>query len=229
VSALLTVNGASVVRGAIERPRIGAWHGDLVVDAQDVTLFQGAITIAWGDSLTMKGSAFRVGVHHDTIFLRVIGGAGGLGTILPPKAYQNVTAQIPLLDIAAGAGETISSTVGSDVLGVFLPMWVRLQQGAGMALAALLRTTATPAWRVLSDGTLWAGIETWPEATLEQWDEIEVEPHQGRVLIGTDTPTVDPGSTFQGGRVSFIEHQIDEGEVRHVLWFDDSESGGYSG
>ncbi len=222
MSAYCTVNGKAAIRGTVTRPRVGAWHADLVVDSADASLFSGAVEIAIGDSLRLQGTSFRSGVHHETVFLRAIAGAGGLGTVLPPKSYQGVPARIPITDALQGAGEALSLTADSGLLGRLLRQWARVQQPAGFAFTSLLRAISAPGWRILDDGSIWIGSESWADATPAQFDEIEVEPHTGVTMIGTDTPAMYPGSSFNGKRVSTVEHRISAGEVRHLLWFEAS-------
>ena len=219
-----TANGYPVVRGNISRPRHGAWQADLYVNARaaQAGAFTGAVEVGVGEH-RWTGWAYRSGTFKDAIWARVVGGAGGFGSTLPAKAYLNVPLRIPLTDICTEAGERLSPRADAGVMGTNLPKWVRIEQTAGTALAGLLRAVPAATWRVLDDGTLWVGPETWPEVTLDQVDVIEADVALGRTEIATDTPWVlAPGVTWRGRRVSYVEHRIDPKSLRHVVWFEDA-------
>ena len=222
-----TANGANVVRGTISRPRLGAWQAELYVDARETDLpsFEGAIDVGLGEH-SFSGWAYRAGTFKDAIHVRVVGGAGGLNTVLAPKAYQGVPLRIPLSDMLTEAGEQLSPTADSAVLGQYLAKWVRMQQTAGVALAGLMQAVGSPIWRILDDGTLWIGTDTWDVVELELVDITDVEPSVGRTEIATDTPwLLAPGLSFNGDPISYVEHRIGPDRLRHVLWFEDSANG----
>ena len=223
-----TANGVPLIEAEIVRPRIGNWHADLTVDATEIDHFTGAVEIELQETLRLKGWAFRKGLHHSTVFVRVIGGAGGLGKEIPPQAYSNVPVRIPLSDCLALAGETLSPLADTAALNVFLPKWARLRQGAGTELGALVKASGAAAWRVLSDGTIWLGPELWPASAMV-FDEVEVEPELGRLTFISDAPAIDPGQTltapgesYDGARVSLLRHLCDRKGVRHWATFEDT-------
>lgn len=213
-------NGERVIRGTITRPRIGVWHADLVVDSQKPESFTGPVTITLADgALTFQGAAHRSGDTRDMIMVRCVGGADGFATALGPKAYRGVPLRLVLQDILSAAGETISSTADFNVLNTELPYWSRSSGSAGTCMRALLAAAGNPAWRVLPDGTLWVGQESWTPAQVTN-DLIREEPHLGRVEIAADLPSVNPGDSFLGQHVSYIEHAIEPSRVRHYIGFE---------
>jgi hypothetical protein len=232
MDAYVTANGVNVIRADIMRPRVGNWHADLTVDSTTVDAFTGAVEIIVAEILHLQGTAYRVGVHHDTVFLRVVGGKAGLGTMLAPRAWQNVPLWLALTDALSGAGETLSPTADAAALGVLLPKWMRPQRTAGAEVGALVQAAGTQAWRVLPDGTLWIGPEAWPAASLD-FQEIEWEPSLGRLTFAADLPTVNPGDTwpagdepYSGGHVSSVNHVTSAGVLRHFVWFEDTGAAG---
>jgi hypothetical protein len=229
MSASCTVNGVTAIRAHIVRPRIGPWIADVAVSTSDAQSFQGAVTIELPDAgLSFKGDAHRSGVHHETVFLRAVGGAGGLDTVLPPKAYRQASLRIALQDIVAGAGETLSGACDAGVLATILPFWSRPQQTARRALFSLLQAVGSPAWRILPDGTLWVGPEKWDLAQVD-FVEFEFEPNLGRLTIAAETPSMAPGQSFafdgQVYRISTVQHEVDSELLRHVLLFEGATEG----
>ena len=87
-----------------------------------------------------------------------------------------------------------------------------------MSLSAI-DATATAlgyAWRVLADGGVWLGAETWSALTLADVSLLEVDHLCGIYVLGGDTLTVVPGVTLtladEGARVS-----VRVGDVEHVV------------
>ncbi len=218
-----TANGRPVVRGTIARPRLGAWQAELLVNARadEADSFTGAIQIDLAGT-TFQGTAYRSGPVRDAISVRIVGGKNGLGRTLTPKAYQNVPARIPIQDLCTEARETLSPRSDAAALGKLLPKWIRMEQVAGFALASLLLAAGSPTWRILEDGTLWVGTDTWEPVALQPYDLTHVEPSVGRIEIATDTPgALAPGLTFDGRRISYVEHRLEPDRIRHVLWPED--------
>src|ERR1700760_4547730 len=92
--ALITCAGADVERGRMHLPSRGAWHfrGKLAAAAAPT----GRVSIAAAGGLTASGTVIAGGVQLDSGYIRVMGGAGGLGTTISPAAYQNALVRDPL-------------------------------------------------------------------------------------------------------------------------------------
>ena len=218
------VNDLPVGKAHITRPRIGPWIADLAIPSDSAAAFEGGVTITLPDAgLSFRGTAHRVGVHHGIVYLRAVGGAGGLDTVLAPKSYRNVSSRIVLQDIASAAGETLSGSCDPAALDAALAFWTRPRQTARRALFSLLTALGGPAWRILPDGTLWVGAETWSASDAPFQDE-EFEPHLGRLTIDSGAPTMSPGQTLaydgQVRRISTVSHEVESDRVRHVLLFE---------
>lgn len=228
-----TVNGANILLGEVTRPRVGAWLADLVVDSDRLSDFQDApLSLQLGPGRVFKGWAVRAGLHHAQIHLRIVGGAGGLGDVLPPRAFSNATAAVILRDALTACGETLSPQADPAAASTFFASWVRVRQPLGAELGALVPACGLEAWRVMPDGTVWLGKETWGASDPARMGfvELEFEPGLGRLTFVCDELNVDPGMVFSapgesydGQKVSLVSTVISEGtgEVRHVVLFDD--------
>lgn len=212
--SLVTIGGAPVLSGVITMPRVGAWTADLSADA-DAAL-SGPATIVAGTQRWV-GTVYRGGLASGTAVAKVIGGAGGLARAVAPKFYRNVTRRILATDILTEIGEALSPR--SDALDGMVAVWSRCGGKAGAALRQLCDSFGA-SWRVLDDGTVWIGAETWPEAQLEH--ELVCEaPNGGWVEISSDELALRPGTTFLGRRVGRVEHRVSGRSVRSTVWFDD--------
>ena len=234
--ALVDANGSPAIETKPCFPRIGAWHCDLLVD--DPAVLTGSVRIVIDTQqqaqglvagLVLVGTAIpgRSGVFVDTGHVRVVAGAGGLGLSAAPKHYNGTSLGIVLRDLLATAGETLSAIADASVLGTDIDSWTTTAKPIGAVIADLFRSQApTAAWRMLPDGTMWAGVETWPDSGLDPttYQIFEQSAEQGSMLVGIDAPALLPGTTFEGQRVSYVEHSVGQaGEgVEMRVWFEDA-------
>lgn len=216
--ALVTCAGADVLRAHLEIPQQGAWTAEVVLDTdRDVT---GSVTLAAAGGLSLAGVVARGGVNPALLRWEgvLVGGAGGLSK--PVRgAFRNATAGDVLSAICSQSGEALSATVGAAVRAQSLPQWTLGQSTAAQALDRLAAHLGA-VWRVLSDGTIWIGAETWPAASLPAGAEV-VDPSQlvAYVEIGVTTPALLPGVALDGvGNVYGVEHWIEPSSVRTWAW-----------
>jgi hypothetical protein len=213
----------AVTEGMLHLPRLGVWHADLTLIAPGSsasnTVLKGkaAVTLA---GITYSGTFGLNGpTQRDTIRARINGGAGGLGTVLPPNGYRATTLKLVISDILNGAGEALSPTADPAVLATNLPYWARLQQPAGLALQSALQITGS-SWRILADGTVWFGTETYPLATQTDFVAIRFEPELARYEFGSYQPSILPGTTFKGQKVSAVVHYVHPDSLSSQLFYE---------
>lgn len=223
---LLTINGATITSGTIKMPRVGIWHADISVDSE--TDIAGAATITTDDkSFSLVGIVQRHGIYEGRLGIRVIGGAGGFGTVIPPRAYRNATVGLVLRDILTPAGEAVAAATDAAFLSRSLPAWVRIAGTAGQALQRLLEPYDVT-YRMQPDGKLWVGADTFPAAPAVTFDVIDRDFGMGRMTIASQYPFLLPGTTLTvktatattTRKVSYIVHTIQPGSVRSSLWFE---------
>jgi hypothetical protein len=205
MDAYCTVNGQAVLEARIGLPRVGVWSLDAVLDAgSDVS---GAVEVKYG-STTLKGTVVRTGKRDDSCRIRVVGGAAGFTKTVPAKSYLNLPMRIPLVDVLTAAGEQLAATADPALLQSFVGRWSRVETIAAFALRSLLEGRDV-AWRILPDGTVWIGAESWPVVTLEH-ELLDEDAITGRVTIYAEDPAVFPGQTFLDRQVSYVEHWFGE-------------------
>lgn len=210
-------NGFAVTDGAVVLPRAGAWHADLIIDCTDV--LTGKVEIRVGDSGTLKGAVSRASIYQGMLRARVVAGADGLRKDATPKHYTTPTVGIVLADLAKGAGEAVSGTAAASVLGVQLEHWTTVAMPTGEAISLLLeRAAAGTTWRLLADGTIWAGSETWPDSGIPDTIEVGEVPEDAVVELGLVSPWVLPGTSVGGRKVDLAELAITGGAVKARIW-----------
>jgi hypothetical protein len=200
-----TVNGLRLLSARITEPAIGAWTADIEHDGTEA--LSGAVKIAL-DGETWSGTAATSKVEAGRVKSRIVGGANGLGVELQARSYSHpsgsLTLATPFADILREAGETASSTAETPTTAV--ANWVR---GLGTAAAALkaIASKSGRSWRVLRDGTVWFGVETWPEhVPLVPPIEIDTDWSDGNVEL-RDAASFSPGVTYQGHRIQQVVHE----------------------
>lgn len=219
--SLVTVNGVGVISGTIIMPKVGVWSADLVLDQPDGTGFSAgtSATIASGSfSLAGTVAADRTGDFLDAVHVRILGGAAGMSKDSTARGFMQPGAFVRdvLNGLAADSGETLSSTIATGFLATNIASWSTL---AGEPVSANLRTllnwiAPSYSWRILPDGTLWIGAETWPAAS-GTFDILEQQPAEGNYTIGCESPFILPGTSLAGiGNVGRVEHQISAGRIR---------------
>lgn len=209
--SLLKINDRAVLRGLVTFRQKGTWHARLSVDGGDALSGAVTITSALGDA-TLKGTAALSGSFAKRVDVFVVGGAGGFGNAIGSKFYKAVPLKIPLTDALTEAGEKLSPTADTATLNTFLDHWARVASSAKTAVETLLASTGA-SWRVLDDGTIWCGPETWPIVT-PQFSAIDEATDIGAALIGPVGFALRPGTTFNGRHVTQVEYIVEPERIR---------------
>ncbi len=213
--AFATVNGIEVVEGRLSLPRSGVWHGAFMLDALDLPA--GRIELVIGGQRFL-GSARRSGNSQYGWLVQVVAGAGGLSKEVRAKSYSNVPLRIPLQDILTTAGERLAPNVAPELLSRTLASWSMVRAPGATALEHLLLTVPAT-WRMLPGGSLWLGVESWPENDFA-YELLEEDPLHDRCTILCEQPSVLPGQTFRRRRVSYVDHMLEPEQFRTVVWFE---------
>jgi hypothetical protein len=121
-------------------------------------------------------------------------------------------------------GEVLSPSSDAGALGQMLSKWIRMSGPALGELEALLgEASEGRVCRVLADGSVWVGKETWPEATPKATVLQDLR-WCGQVELGVEAPELLPGTTFMGRRVEHVEHRVSPESVRTIVQFVDEAS-----
>jgi hypothetical protein len=217
---IVSANGFHVTRAVVTLPRIGVWHAELDVGTDDPAKVGSAVTLSIGEgALSLQGTARRSGLYGAHSYVRVVGGAGGFGKAIDARFYRQTPARIPLSDALGHGGESLSASSDASKVDQQLGFWTRPSGTVGDALQQLA-TELDAAWRVLPDGSTWLGTETWPETKAKNTRIISESPEAGSIELHSDTPTLLPGTTYNGKRISRVEHTIEPSNVTTIAWFE---------
>lgn len=223
---MITLNNIQVIQGTIHLPLKGVWSADLVLDNPDGAGFNDGtqVTLVADNGLTLTGviAPNRSGSFLDASHVRVLGGAGGMAKLTQPRYYASpgAFARDVTNSMLADAGEALSSQSDSSFLSTSLSAWLVMQQPTSSALENLVDTIAPGSnWRVLADGSVWIGAETWPSMTVSDAVTLKQDPTEGSYDLGVDGPAIIPGVFIDGiGNVGRVQHQIQSGKLRTIVW-----------
>ncbi len=216
----VTANGFPVIACRLAFPRVGAWWADLSIASGDDLADGAAVTIEIANGPTLQGVTVpnRTRVFLDTLRCRVIGGKGGLSATSSSKFYQQIPARNIIADILTAGGESLAATSTASTLAAVLPFWAVGSLPVGAALATIMGYLGA-SWRVLPDGTVWVGVETWPTADPERV-LLNDTPTEDRVEYGCTSPSMLPATVVDGRRVNRVEHLVEEDRVRSIAWLE---------
>lgn len=154
----------------------------------------------------------------------LVGGAGKLLDVIPPRHHASGASTIPAGLVLSGivdATASVGANARAEVLapGVLatantfpLLRWTRVEGEAWAAVENLAYTIGLH-WRMLRDGTLWMGEETWPAVDARAF-YCSGDPRDGMVLYAPDGAPYVPGTTIDGARVVECCYRIEPGKVR---------------
>lgn len=221
MSALVTLGGFDVLEARIHMPQRGWWWARAKVDAQSP--ISGKVTLAAEGGLSIVGTVVPTfsGVFLDSAWVQLVGGAGGLSSIVSPAAFQNALVRDVLGSVLGGVGESASSNIAASLTSTLLQTWTVAAQPAAAAMDQLTNAVGADAWRVVSDGTVWMGSEAWPAQSLPSTSDVLFQfPNEGRFEIGCMTPALLPGVMLSdvGANVGAVDHFIDHSSIRTWAW-----------
>lgn len=216
-----TLNGKDVISVVLNEPRIGVWNATVEADAD--AAISGKVTLVI-DGVTWVGTMVKGDLHAGRVSAQIVGGAGKLAKVLDVKHYRGGTLGSVVNDLMRETGETLSSTTDAKVRSFSVSRWTRPIGKASVTLKQVSDEMKL-VWRVLRDGTVWLGNDTWTEAKAVH-DEIDRTPGRDALLIAPDAPHVQPGQTFEGKRVARVVTTIQEGGgLRQELQFESANGG----
>lgn len=214
---IATINGRDIISMRLRVPRLGSWHvteceigpGDEIATGAAVTIlidgqsWVGTVT----DSHTFTGSTV----------LHIVGGAGGFSKKVPAQHYRTPTPELVIRAILTAAGEALDASSGIPV--VKLPHWVGFEGQASHALTSACEKAGVT-WRVLPNGKVWVGTETWPAAEPEDVEIQDEDWSDGSIIVAGDSfaqlQKIAPGTVYEGHRIEQVEHRIDSLRVRTI-------------
>lgn len=214
---MLLCNSSPVLKLTLGLPRIGNWSADVEVD-DETTLAVGDSVTLEDNGLSWKGTVTRTGINGARRHARIVGGKRKLATELSPKSYVGTTARAIVADIVSAAGETLDRTSGGEPFSIVPTYWTRSGFSAGTELARICDAIGA-GWRMLPGGTVWVGVESYSTQKFDH-EEIEADAQSGSYVIGSERIELRPGVTFDGRKVSRVEHIVRGDLARTIYWIE---------
>ncbi len=213
-----SVNDAPIVRGEWTLPRVGLWHANIELDTDNAP--RGEVTMRWGNEAWV-GTIRRSACDSGSCRVLIVGGVGDLGMETKAQGFRDAKVSAILDHILGAAGQTRSMRVDKGLLERKMPWFAVLKQSAGRALVHVSQSLDL-SWRLEADGSLWVGEETWPEAEINEDDLDLIASHgaSGTIHLRMLRPAIWPGTTWQGARVSRVEHHMDAGDISSRVYLE---------
>lgn len=208
--ALLTAGGAPAVQADITLPLVGVPVASVEVVADEPYRPGQQVDLAFAEGPTLRMTAVRSGLERGRVTAFLAGGGGGMGKAVAARYYQGIPARLAVLDLLREVGEVPGQIDLPDTL----TRWVRPAGPAAVALQDLMTAYPDRHWRILPDGTLWIGQETWPAGSDLQI--LEYHPADGWYLFDLALDLL-PGMQADVGRVVRVVHRVRE-RSRTEVW-----------
>ncbi|HKO90591.1 MAG TPA: hypothetical protein VJU61_05540 [Polyangiaceae bacterium] len=221
-TSYISVNGQRVIGLRLTVPNVGPWVADL--DLESDTKLEGRVTIAIDDGLKLVGTVLknRTGEFALSGRARVVAGAAGWSTAVPPKDYHadnGVKTKLVAEDAARLVGEQ---------LGTFIPSSERVGvdyvRQAGPAGRALDDARGGAAWWVDYDGVTHVGPR--PEVSLvdSDYEMLAFDAREETATLAVHDPSIlRIGSVLTKGLdgphvIRYFELFVSETEQRVRAW-----------
>ena len=214
------VNGTQAIKAVVTYPLTGQWTSECVLDSHTALDIGDSVSILIADVMEFVGTVIRAGAANGRSEIRVIGGNNKLGTVLKGKSYKKPTLGLVLNDILYDAGETLTDGTNDAILAYAFPHWCRSANPARRELALLLAERDLN-WRILPNGEVWVGDDTWSDSEIDSYLIENNDSKSGRIIIASDVPTLSPGETFMEKRIQTIVHMLDNAKLRTEVVFSD--------
>lgn len=183
----LEIAGVPVISGQVAMPLRGRLVGNVLLDTQKPLERGSRVDARFDGGPVYRCTVERSGPQGGYLAVRVVGGTGGLSTVIEARAYRQFSPAQIARDILEDCGEVAGEI---DLPGT-LPHWIRPAGAAFEALGALMARYPERTWRVTPDGSVRIGVEDWEDHPNELAIESE-DSTQGTYLVAAD-PTVAPG------------------------------------
>lgn len=213
---MATANDENLTVARITERTVGTWTARLEVDTE--TALDPSVTFEI-DGETWTGTVVRGELDAGRYRCRMVGGAGGLQAPLQPLWYDSgPTVRLLLSDILGAGGETLSDESDPAIVTRTLNAYHRGQGTVAEELALLVNRVPGATWRMLRDGTVWVGVDTFPELDARDVDiETDPMPEDGRYEIAPESPVVYPGVTYNGRCVTEVVTYLEGTKLRQEL------------
>lgn len=222
------INGQRLTSVQLTVGNAGPWYADCDFEADPAV--SGRVELVVGQ-LKLSGTidTRASGAHTLQRRVRVVGGAGGWGESVAPKAYAN-DAGVKARTVAEDAARAVGETIGD-----FVPRDERVGKAytrqAGPASRTLEDVLGGVAWWVDYAGVTRAGPRPRQVLPPSSYEVLAYDPRDRIVTLGVDNPAAVVIGSVLSERleapltVRAIELRVTAGELRVMAWCGGSEAG----
>lgn len=212
------VNEKPIVECHLIIPKIGAWMAnDVLVDSDDSFNVGDSVTMNFLDT-TFKGTILDTGIYRGFQRCTIIGGSGKLPDYLESASYNSVPLGQVVRDIARKTDHQVSTKADQNVMNSNLAGWTILKMQASLALEKALQVTDS-IWRILPDGTLWVGGESYTPLNPDDFTIIERFPEEARWNVYNEEYLIQPLTSFLGNEIQQVEYFINNNDLTMYIYF----------
>lgn len=211
------LNGSPILDGRLWLPRSGAWTAELTLPDKTSLAPGQAVTLTPEAGVALAGTLVGAGSFEDATRVRVVGGGGGLGKRQPPKTFRDLALGSVLSDTLGPAGERLAASSASAVTSYRVRAYVRREQPASATLHYWAADRGAT-WRVLPDGSVWLGADTFAPAAAFDYALLSSRPDASADTIATESLVFLPGTTFGGKKVSAVVYTLGAAVRAEVLY-----------
>jgi len=204
----ITLNDDTVISGELWNPLVGNWTAECYVDTDQV--ISGQKTLTWTDT-AFKGTIIRSGEEQGQIKFLMVGGMGNLSKTVPGTMYDHpIPLRLIVGDILNAVGETLSTNSVQSFLNQNINRWIQYESSAEQALSQLVGNFGG-VWRVLPDGTIYIGVDNFPEAADFDYEITVQDPSGAYDELSLESVGVLPGQALNGKPIGYVVYKATSG------------------
>lgn len=216
---MIFLAGKPLTSLVLSMPRSGRWYLTGAVADTDA---EPSETVAVTDD---EGAALVCNIVAQAADSKRVAAAGGPATLrAETTARSYVDAEVKTI-AADLLGSAYSKRSTPEIAKTRLPFWTRLGSHSGhtVTVSEALRRLAEDVgavWRVLDDGSVWIGVDTYPEIDDFDATVLEHDAPAATLVVGLGALKLRPGQTWRGYRVGAVEYSLggDEG-LRATVYY----------
>jgi hypothetical protein len=210
-SSAAAARPVSPISATVRQPRNGEWYCDLDLDQEDIP--SGKIKFVLDDiEFTGTVEPENSGTDGSRAKCTLMAGNGRIRQPVKAHSYSGaggVKVGTIVRDILKDCGEDLSDLSDGPTLEKKLPRWHIIEGIPAATALSHLAKFSDSSWRMLRDGTVWFGAETWPEVEPEG-TLVDQRWSDGRVELAAEKPNMVPGTIYQGQRIEQVVHRYGE-------------------
>ena len=212
--SLIRLNGYSVRSMVLQFPLRGRWTARLEVNELEENLVSKPCVLEEDNGSRLICNVVSQRSGSDVVY--VAGGSSGLRNEASAKSFKDATVKAILSDTLGNI--QLSKTSPPGVMNTRLPFWTRLRSYVSRALDDL-GDSVKANWRVLDDGSVWFGAESYPKLDDFSATVMDMNGADETLLVAPDDIRLRPGFTWRGHEVGEVEHAFNRNEpLRTTIW-----------